>query len=151
MDGALDFDGATFVAGDVVLDPKDGPFSVLAWVKGGAPGQVAISQQAGANWLMADALDGSLMTDLRAGGRAPVSSGSQAVIADGEWHRAGFTWDGANRRLYVDDVLVAEDTQIALGSSTGKVLMGCGAAMAPDTFFSGLIDGVRVYNRAVKP
>jgi hypothetical protein len=37
------------------------------------------------------------------------------------------------------------------GISTGKVLMGCGADMTPDTFLSGLIDDVRIYNRAVRP
>jgi hypothetical protein len=151
VDGALEFNGATFVAANSVLNPKDGPFSVLAWVKGGAPGQVIVSQQGGANWLMADALDGSLMTDLRAGGPSPVSLGSEAVIADGNWHRVALVWDGENRRLYVDDVLVAEDTQAALEGSTGKQLIGCGANMSPDTFFSGLIDDVRIYNRVVSP
>lgn len=38
VDGALEFNGATFVAAGYVLSPSDGPFSVLAWVKGGAPG-----------------------------------------------------------------------------------------------------------------
>jgi hypothetical protein len=151
VDGALGFDGATFVAADCVLDPMDGPFSVLAWVKGGTPGGVIVSQQGGASWLMADAFDGSLMTDLRAGGRSPVSLGSQTVIADGNWHRVAFTWDSVNRRLYVDDVLVAEDTQAALGASAGNQLIGCGATMAADTFWSGLIDDVRIYNRAVNP
>ena len=151
VDGALEFDGTYFVAAPFVLSPSDGPFSVLAWVKGGAPGQVIVSQQAGANWLMADALDGSLMTDLRAGGRSPVSLGSETVITDGDWHRVAFTWDGTNRRLYVDDVLVAEDTQAALEGSAGRQLVGCGANMSPDTFWTGLIDDVRIYNRAVSP
>jgi hypothetical protein len=151
VNGALEFNGMTFAAADFVLDPSDGPFSVLAWVKGGAPGQVIASQQGGASWLMADTLDGSLMTDLRAGGRSPVSLGSQAVITDDSWHRVAFTWDGENRRLYVDDVLVAEDTQIALGPSAGNQLMGCGKNMAADTLWSGLIDDVRIYNRAVSP
>jgi hypothetical protein len=151
VDGALEFDGATFIAADCVLDPMDGPFSVLAWVKGGAPGQVVVSQQGGANWLMADALDGSLMTDLRAGGRSPISLGSQTVIADGNWHRIAFTWDEASRRLYVDEVLVAEDTQKVLEGSSGKQMIGCGPSMTPDTYWTGLIDDVRIYNRAIKP
>jgi hypothetical protein len=129
----------------------DGPFSVLAWVKGGAPGQVVVSQQGGANWLMADALDGSLMTDLRAGGRSPVSLGSQTVIADGNWHRIAFTWDGTNRRLYVDEVLVAEDSQKALEGSSGGMVLGCGKDMAPGRHWTGLIDDVRIYSRAVLP
>jgi hypothetical protein len=73
------------------------------------------------------------------------------MIADGNWHRVAFTWDGASRRLYADDELVAEDTQSMLQSSTGRQVIGSGANMAPDTFFTGLIDDVRIYNRAVKP
>jgi hypothetical protein len=29
--------------------------------------------------------------------------------------------------------------------------LGCDKDMTPDTFFSGLIDDVRIYNRAVRP
>jgi hypothetical protein len=151
VEGALEFNGMTFAVADSILNPSDGPFSVLAWVKAGEPGQVVVAQQAGADWLMADAIDGSLMTDLRAGGRSPVSLGSQTVIADGNWHHVAFVWDGINRRLYVDDVLVAEDTQVSLEGSAGKQLIGCGANMAPSTFFTGLIDDVRIYNRPIKP
>jgi len=38
-----------------------------------------------------------------------------------------------------------------LGVSSGKMLIGCGKNMAAGTFWSGLIDDVRIYNRAVKP
>jgi 7,8-dihydropterin-6-yl-methyl-4-(beta-D-ribofuranosyl)aminobenzene 5'-phosphate synthase len=151
VDGALELGETTCVVADFVLNPSDGPFSVFAWVKDGEPGQVIVSQQGGANWLMADQGDGSLATELRAGGRSPKNLGSQMVITDGNWHRVGFTWDGGTRRLYVDDVLVAEDAQIALERSTGKLLMGCGKDMAPDSFWSGLIDDVRIYDRTVKP
>jgi hypothetical protein len=30
-------------------------------------------------------------------------------------------------------------------------VIGCGATRTPETFWSGLIDDVRIYNRAVKP
>jgi hypothetical protein len=46
---------------------------------------------------------------------------------------------------------VAEDTQTGLADCDGGVSIGCGADMAPDTFLTGLIDDVRIYNRAVKP
>ena len=76
---------------------------------------------------------------------------SQTIIADDTWHRIAFTWDGTNRRLYVDSVLVAEDTQDSLAASSGNVILGAAKDMAPGTFWSGLIDDVRIYNRAVKP
>jgi len=73
------------------------------------------------------------------------------VITDGVWHRVAFTWDGSHRRLYVDDVLVAEDTDVALADCSGGMNIACGKLMAPATIFTGLIDDVRIYNRAVKP
>ena len=151
VDGALALDGVDdYVVIDRVLNPVHGPFSVFAWIKGGGPGQVIVSQQSGANWLMADALEGKLMTELSATGDGNALY-SETGIIDGDWHRIGFTWDGSNRMLYVDDVLVAEDTQTALASSYGRHYIGCGKDLAPDTFFSGLIDDVRIYNRAVRP
>ncbi len=76
---------------------------------------------------------------------------SDGIITDAAWHRVGVTWDGASRRLYVDGVLVAEDTQDGLADSPGGLILGCGKNMTSDTFWSGLIDDVRIYNRAVEP
>lgn len=76
---------------------------------------------------------------------------SEFVIADGQWHRIGFVWDGSNRTLYVDDILVAEDTQANLQGSDSGLYIGCGKAMESGTYWSGLIDDVRIYNRAVSP
>ena len=76
---------------------------------------------------------------------------SEMVVTDGTWHRVGFVWDGFYRTLYVDDILVAEDTQKGLESSIGGLKIGTGKAMEPVSFWSGLIDDVRIYNRAVIP
>ena len=76
---------------------------------------------------------------------------SQTYITDGNWHRIGLVWDGSHRTLYVDDILVAEDTQDALEGSNSGLYIGCDKAMVPGTFWSGLIDDVRIYNRAVYP
>jgi hypothetical protein len=55
------------------------------------------------------------------------------------------------RTLYVDGVAVAEDTQDRLENPGSGFYIGTGKAMAPGTYFSGLIDDVRIYNRAVSP
>ena len=151
--GALELDGACSVVTEFVLDPSDGPFSVFAWVQGGAPGQVLISQVDGADWLAIDAAQGTLTTALApaAGRKAIPPLVSEAVITDDNWHRVAFVWDGITRALYGDDALVAEDTQSSLASCTGGLNIGCGKDMGPSTFFSGLIDDVRVYSRAVQP
>ncbi len=152
VDGAILLDGVDdcVIAGPV-LNPLDGPFSVFAWVQGGVPGQTVISQIDGADWLGTDPLDGALMTELKSPGRLGSSLLSQTVITDGNWHRIGFVWDGSNRTLYVDGIAVAQDTQDALAGSLGGLYIGCGMAMEAGTFWSGLIDDVRIYNRAVTP
>ncbi|MBN2132498.1 MAG: PD40 domain-containing protein, partial [Sedimentisphaerales bacterium] len=151
LDGALELDGTTFVAADFVLNPSDGPFSILAWIKAGAPGEVIVSQQAGYDWLSLDPTTGVLMTELRSGGRQSKPLHSDAIITDENWHRVSFTWDGTNRSLYVDDILVAEDTDVALAECYSGLNIGCGAIMTPNTFFTGLIDDVRICRRAIKP
>jgi hypothetical protein len=152
VDGALQLDGVDdCVVADPVLNPAEGSFSVLAWIQGGAPGQVVISQLNRVNWLSVDPLLGCLMTDLRESGRGGVSLLSETVVTDGAWHRISFVWDGSNRSLYVDDLLVAEDTQQGLESSVGGLNIGCGSNHGTDTFFSGLIDDVRIYSRVISP
>ena len=152
IDGALLLDGVDdCVATGYVRDPSEGSLSILAWVKGGSPGQVVVSQILGANWLMADSFTGHLMTDLRESGRSGKALLSDIVITDGNWHRVGLAWDGINRILYVDDVMVATDTPSELVGSNGGLNIGCDKNQTPDSFWSGMIDDVRVYNRAVKP
>jgi N-acetylneuraminic acid mutarotase len=149
--GALECDGTTFVVTDVILNPSSGPFSIFIWIKGGASGQVIISQQAGANWLSSDPATGALMTELTSAGRIGKALYSDAIIADGNWHRIGFTWNGSTRYLYVDNILVAEDTQLGLADGYGGLTIGTSRNMAPDTFWTGLIDDVRIYNRVIRP
>ncbi|MHC4521355.1 MAG: LamG-like jellyroll fold domain-containing protein [Planctomycetota bacterium] len=164
--GAVGFDGVDdHVATDYVLNPADGPrrvrawvmghespFSVLAWVKGGAPGQVLISQVDGENWLCTDPTNGCLMTELKGTGRHSSALCSDMIVTDGSWHRIALVYDGDDRSLYVDDTLAAQDAQAGGPADCyGGLNIGCGADMTPGTFFTGLIDDVRIYNRAVRP
>jgi len=60
-------------------------------------------------------------------------------------------WDGSSRTLHVDGVVVAENTESGLAAYGGGLYIGVGKDFAPSTFFSGLIDEVRIYDRAVNP
>ena len=150
--GALAFDGKDDFArsGKVVLDPSKGPFSVIAWVKGGATGRVIVSQVSGTDWLYLNQY-GMLTTDLKSAGRDGKSLTSDAFMIDDQWHRVVLTWDGTNRVLHMDGVEVARDTQPNLAASSGNLFIGAGKNLTPASFWSGLIDDVRVYNRAVQP
>ena len=149
--GALEFNGTFFVVTNFALSPAEGPFSVLAWIKGGQPGQGILSQHASVNdCLLADPLEGKLATGLSTDQDGyPLCS--DVVITDGNWHRVGVIWDGSTCMLSVDDVLVAQKAEGELAGSADKVVIGCGGNVAPGTLWTGLIDDVRIYNRAVKP
>lgn len=151
VSGALQLDGIDdYVITDPVLNPADGKFSVISWIQGGTPGQVIISQEGGADWLITDT-EGNLMTELKGSGRSIKPLQSQTNITDGIWHRIGFVWDGASRTLYVDGIAVAQDTQDDMEGLNSGLYIGTGNFMQPGTFWSGLIDDVRIYNRVVIP
>lgn len=156
--GALELDGIDdYVSARTVLRPTDGPFTVFVWIKGGRPGQVILSQAdasgAGVAWIATDAVTGAIVTHLTDGGRMTVPLVSEQVVTDGRWHRVRLVWTGRRRHLYVDGREVAADAR-DLGSlrpSSAGFLLGAGEGLAPGTFWSGMVDDVRFYDRAVQP
>jgi len=157
--GALQLDGIDdYIVSVPVLNPFDGPLSVFAWIKGGAPGQVIISQMdgtgSGETWLGIEAASGCLMTGVvpPPDGRFVVQPlSSQVVITDGLWHHVGFIWDGSYRVLYVDDIEVTTDVAVLspLNFSNGGLYIGTSKSLDAGTFFSGLIDDIRIYDVAL--
>jgi len=160
VDGALQFDGIDdYISTDFILNPADGQFSVFAWIKGGAPGQVIISQSntisgrgtiPGCTWLGANPSEGTLMTGLMDTTFGPLES--DTIITDGQWHHIGLVYDLVTMRryLYLDGAEVTADTDFIGGvQTTGGLNIGAGQALDATSFFSGLVDDVRIYNRAL--
>ncbi len=160
IDGTLEFDGIDdYISTSFVLNPAKGSLSVFAWIKGGAPGQVIISQtdvtvgrttNQGSAWLWADSSYGRLITRLMHPPFDPLVS--ESVITDGQWHHVGlvYDFDGLYRYLYVDGVEVARDTDVVGGvGSDGGLYFGAGKTLDAGSFFCGLIDDVRIYNEAL--
>ncbi len=155
--GAVQLDGVDdYINAPPVLNPKEGVFSVFVWIKEGAPGQVVLSQADASNWVGADPVEGKLMTNLtEPEGRFSQPTPplvSEVVVTDGNWHEVGVVWDGSDRILYVDDIEVARDTLSGgmKGAESG-LYMGVARDLAEGTFWSGLIDDVRIYDRVVEP
>ena len=154
VNGAILFDGIDdYIVTAFVLNPTEGPFSVFAWVKGGGPGEVIISQKDSIDWLCTDPVEGKLMTGLMYPGRSGSPMISETVILKDQWQRIGFVWDGSRRILYVGTTIVAQDDELLnyLGGSDKGLYIGAGKQLEQGTFFSGLIDDVRIYNRAIIP
>jgi L-ascorbate metabolism protein UlaG (beta-lactamase superfamily) len=159
VDGALELDGLDdYVETGFVLNPADGVFSVFAWIIGGMPGQVIISQADGSGngdtWVGMDSTDGKLMAGLvppPAGRAVPQPLVSELIITDGDWHHIGFVWDGSYRSLFQDGIEAVKDAQSLnpLNAADGGLYIGAGKTLEEGTFFFGLIDDVRVYNQAL--
>ena len=158
VDGALQLDGIDdYVSTDFVLNPADGAFSVFAWIRGGAPGQVILSQadtttergvKPGSTWLGTDLSEGKFMAGLT---HALLLLKSDFVITDDQWHDIGLVYDGSSKYLYVDGAEVAKDNWPPRLGADGGLYIGAGSDLEPGAFWSGLIDDVRIYNRAVSP
>ncbi|MFH1718152.1 MAG: LamG-like jellyroll fold domain-containing protein [Planctomycetota bacterium] len=158
--GALVFDGAEdYISTPFILDPAKGTFSVFAWIFGGAPGKVILSQSdvtgtrgtvPGSTWLGIDPVEGKLITGLSDMYFGTLES--ETVVTDIQWHHVGLVYDLASlhRRLYVDGAQVAEDTTVVAGvPSDGGLYIGAGKDLDPASFFLGMIDDVRIYNKAL--
>lgn len=155
-DGAIELDGSSgYISTDFSIDPAAGALSAAAWIKGGGPGAVIISQTdgegTGLEWLAAEIGTGALITGIRPPGRVNMPLTSEFVITDSVWHRIVVVWDGAYRSLYVDGTEVARDSLVQGEpmSATGGLNLGAGKTLTPSSFFDGLMDDIRIYNRAL--
>jgi N-acetylneuraminic acid mutarotase len=150
--GALELDGIDdYIKTPFILNPGSGSFGVFAWVKGDEPDKVIISQTGnfGDIWLSIDP-SGKLMTGFS--GMYFGDLASETIVNDGQWHHVGFVYDmdSFHRVLYVDGILVAEDATVVSGMpSDGGLYVGASKELDTGSFFSGLIDDVRIYDRAL--
>ena len=104
----------------------------------------------GSTWLLADARHGRLITRFMDSPFDPLVS--ESVIADGQWHHVGLVYDfeGLHRHLYVDGAEVAKDSDVVGGvGSNGSLYFGVGPALQTGTFWSGLIDDIRIYDEVL--
>jgi hypothetical protein len=104
----------------------------------------------GCSWLGIDVV-GALTTDLMSSESASVVS--EVIITDGHWHRLGLVWDKSSKTstLYVDGVGIGDYLRPTQPKIYGGLQIGVGRNGEPGTFFTGLIDDVRIYDRAVRP
>jgi hypothetical protein len=77
------------------------------------------------------------------------SVGGTTATALNAWTHLASTYDGANLRLYVNGVQVASKAVTgSIKASTGVLHIG-GNSIWNDEWFAGLIDEVRLYNKAL--
>jgi hypothetical protein len=85
-------------------------------------------------------------------GVAATWTASNKSINDGGWHHVLATWDGVNKKLYIDGVL--DITEAGTGGDMGSGSYGLNIGVrinsgVPNYYFNGLIDEVKLYSYAL--
>jgi YVTN family beta-propeller protein len=83
-------------------------------------------------------------------GGVPTEPCGKTDVTDGKWHHVALTYDGAIARLYVDGALEVVQKKVYATTSSGRAYIGSTAEGGWE-FFTGLVDEVTVYARALKP
>ena len=80
-------------------------------------------------------------------GNVTRGTSNPATSPNDVWTHVALTFDGARIRLYVDGEEVDDSIAYGAQATTGDLWLGC--TEAKNSFFKGLIDEVRIYDRAL--
>lgn len=161
--GALLFDGATnYVAGSTAgLNITDQQLTIAGWVKrtGGAAliGTIFAFQRGGTytyslgfRGAAYGADENKASASLYDGTENPEAQSAVVIPAD-EWTHLAMTYDGENLKIYFNGALsateAAEDIDLATSDTIWRI--GANAGTTPERFFTGVIDSIRIFNRAL--
>lgn len=153
---ALAFDGVNdwvTIADAADLDLTTG-MTLEAWVKPSSlSGWSTVVMKEGSTTALAYSLyanDGNPWPALTARfGSVDRSAVGTARLTLGVWTHLAATYDGAVMRLYVNGVQVGTRAQTGNMNVSAHALRIGGNAVWGDEYFAGLIDDVRIYNRAL--
>ncbi len=172
--GALSFNGTDNVvnAGNIADADGVGALSVSAWVK--APGNfissggynVVTKYASGQGpWVLGYSGPSRLYfcTLVNSAGASATAAGSIVPLADSSWHLVTCVYNGTNVTVYTDGIAggaagsinspaftgIVKDTNYPV--CIGSVSNGSTGCLTSSALWSGLIDDVRIYKRALSP
>lgn len=146
---ALSFDGVNdwVDIGQVLSADKTLPFTMSAWAKSTSSGIGKWRTIVGTNTSFAEIAFSSSNTFSFGQNGGGWWQAASFVRADTWYHIVGI-YDGINASLYVDSVLISGPTARTFTNNHGTTLLGRYKTTG-DEWMDGLIDDVRVYNRAL--
>ena len=160
MGQALSFDGVgdyVEVPVDVTLDITN-EITIEAWIKVAFHknyNAIVIKGEDGAeNYELLLYNSGRVHCPIKFTDGSRVWLNAEAAITDTEWHHVAMTYKPGEWRIYVDGVQKAERTDIVKNPLTNNIPLFIGAeqyqgSFRAERFFNGLIDEVRIWNRAL--
>ena len=158
------FDGATIltVAPSASLSLEDGiTQSAWVWIDPQATQEMNIAEKGhwSGNWLShvkvgasSNLLDGMYYFAFASSQFQPVNVDDNVRrLPQAAWVHVALTWDGTQRKVYVNGVLDAEDTPSGslVGSEADPVEIGGRNGDPPTYTFRGRMDSVKLFNRAL--
>lgn len=155
---ALSFNGTTAYldAPSKKLPAAANPRTLSVWFRTAA---TAPAFQSGPNWGSTTATGDRFGISVM--GKAAGSTGvlrfsaqnsgvsGSTVVADGKWHHGAVTFDGAVVALYSDGALVKTDNTLTLNTVGTTLSIGRSVPANDNDYFSGQLDDVRIYDRAL--
>ena len=162
---ALSFNGSSqyIDLGNSVGTKLSGDFTASAWIKTSSAGSVTISDiftirqnNSGANaggidlLLYTNTYGGKVIVQADDGGTTGYRVGTRN-LRDGQWHHILGVRSGSTINVYVDGMLDNSSDNVTVSgniSSTFEATIG-GETVHSSNDFTGLIDDVRIYNRAL--
>jgi hypothetical protein len=93
-------------------------------------------------------IDNNIQFFIYDGGWFTANSGVDSSF-DGDWHHVVGTYDGSELKIYVDSVLKTTTThEGTISTASNNLAIGTNTEET-DRFYEGVIDEVRIYNRAL--
>ncbi len=162
--GGLDFDGSNDYVDAGTFDVVGSGITMMAWFNAEAiatddgrfVSKASSPNEVDAYWQLSTTDSGSnryLRMRIKAGGTTTTLADSSVNLATGTWYLATGTYDNASgmMRLYLDGVEVASTAHAVGGAldTNPAVSVALGANGTAERFFNGILDDVRIYNRAL--
>ncbi len=145
--GALSFDGADdYVTASAITATQ---LTISSWIKINSTATWQCIVETG------DVSNVGWHVYVNSGNRLYSSLGGDAVyspagtISGNAWYHVAVTWDGATVKHYTNGVQTASAALSSLKNVGSKTIIGTRLAGGPILTFNGLIDEVRIYNRAL--
>ena len=164
IDGGLDFDGSNDYVDAGSFDVVGSGITMMAWFNADAiasddpriVSKASSSAEQDAYWQLSTTDSGSdryLRMRIKAGGTTTTLADSSVNLSPGQWYLATATYDNASgaMKLYLDGSEVASGTHAVGGAldTSSAVPVAIGANGSAERFFDGILDDVRIYDRAL--
>lgn len=157
--GGASFDGLNDYISLPNISASGSGFTVAMWVLTDnfqPPDQQFLSKATGASeqehdWMLGLSSGRRLRFRLKTGGTTATLTAFSGQLPRRTWYHAAATYDGSLMRLYVDGTEVGSTSKSGPISMNANVPLNLGRNPGNSSYMKGVLDDVRIYNRALTP